>query len=312
MNAQLQSSITIRGGDHDHVRDVAAEADGVALRYEAMSLQELFPRMLETRCYEICEFSLANYLIVRGNGGDWLSALPVFPFRFFRHSFVLTRRESALTDFRELPGKRVGVPDYSMTAAVWARGLLRAEYGVDHRTITWVTPRKQRLPIPQDVRIEYTDTELEALLLAGDLDAMLGVSRRDASLPVHERKLRTVLPDAEATERDYFARTKIYPIMHCVVIRNDVLERLPRSLPQAVATAYAAAKARAYARRSASVLPWGAARWDEDLTFFDRDPLPYGLNSINRMVVETLARDLIEQGFVSRLPALDELFLPIS
>ena len=311
MNAQDQSGITIRGGDHDHARDLGGEIDGVTLRYEAMSLQELFPTMLATRRYEVCEFSAANYLIVRGSGGDWMSAIPVFPFRFFRHSFVLTRRESALTDFRELPGRRVGVPDYSMTAAVWVRGLLRAQYGVDHRTITWVTPRKQRLPIPPDVRIEYTDTDLEALLLAGSLDAMLGVSRRDAALPAQERKLRTLLPDAEAAERDYFARTGIYPIMHCVVIRNDVLERLPR-LPHAVATAYAAAKARAYARRSASVLPWGVARWDEDMSLFAGDPLPYGLNAVNRMVVETLAADLREQGFVSRLPDLDDLFPRIS
>jgi len=306
-----RSSITIHGGDHDHVRDVAGDADGAMLRYQAMSLQELFPKMLETRCYEICEFSLANYLIVRGNGGDWLSAVPVFPFRCFRHSFALTRRDSALTDLRGLAGRKVGVPDYSMTAAVWFRGLLRAQYGVDHRTITWVTPRKQRLAIPQGVRIEFTDGELEALLLAGDLDAMLGVSRRDAALPVGERRLRTVLPDAEAVERDYFAHTSIFPIMHCVVIRNDVLERMPQ-LPQAVATAYAAAKTRAYARRSASVLPWGVTRWDDDMAFFGRDPLPYGLNALNRMVVETLAGYLREQGFVSRLPHLDTLFLSVT
>ena len=77
MNAQHRSDIVIRGGDHDHVRDVGADFDGIALRYEAMSLQELFPTMLATRRYEVCEFSLANYLIVRGTGGSWMSAVPV-------------------------------------------------------------------------------------------------------------------------------------------------------------------------------------------------------------------------------------------
>ena len=302
--------ITVRGGDHAHVRDLAGRSSGeIALTYQPTSLQELFPAMLATRCYEVCEFSLANYLIVRAGGDDWLSALPVFPYRAFRHSLVVTRRDSALTDLRQLASKRIGVPDYSMTAAVWVRGLLRAEYGVDHRSITWVTPRKQRLPIPHGARVEYTDSTLESLLLAADIDAMLGFSPRDALLPVSERKLRTVLPDTEAAERDYYARTGIFPIMHCVVIRNDVLACTP-GLPAAVATAYAQAKERAYTRRTPSVLPWGGVRWDEDMRLFGGDSLPYGLNPVNRMVVGVLANDLHEQGFIRHVPDLDALFLP--
>ena len=304
----MSLEITIRGGDHDHVRDLAADASGIAVRYEAMSLQELFPKMLATRCYEVCEFSLANYLMVCGTQAPWLCALPVFPYRMFRHSMVITRRDSALTDLRDLAGKKVGVFDYSMTAAVWVRGLLRAEYGVDHRAITWVTGSKQRMPFPRGTRIEQNDTDLETLLVTGAIDAMLGFSARDQALPAAERRLRTLLPDAEAAERDYFRRTGIFPIMHCVVFRNDILERIPR-LPEVVASAYGEAKARAYARRCASVLPWGTAHWEQDMTLFGGDPLPYGLNAVNRKVVGTLAADLQEQGFVERLPALDALFL---
>ena len=299
---------TIRGGDYDHVRDLATDASGIALHYEAVPLRDVFVRMLATRCYEVCEFSLANYLIVRASGDDWMTALPIFPYRAFRHDLVMTRRDSPLTDLRALGEARVGVPDYSMTAADWVRGLLRAEYGVDHRTITWVTPHKQRLPIPADARIEYTDADLETLLLQGAIDALLAFSPRDATLPEKERKLRSVLPDPEAAERDYLRRTAIYPIMHCVVIRSDVLALTPR-LGAAVADAYAQAKARAYARRSASVLPWGTARWDADMALFGGDPLPYGLNAVNRKVVATLASDLHEQGLVKALPSLDALFL---
>jgi 4,5-dihydroxyphthalate decarboxylase len=304
----MTSRITIRGGDHDHVRDLAAHAPGIEVGYEAMSLQELFPRMLATRCYEVCEFSLANYLMVCGSGDRWLSALPVFPHRVFRHSMAITRKDSALTDFRDLAGRKVAVPDYSMTAAVWVRGLLRTDYGVDHRSITWVTPRKQRMPFPRGTRIEQDDADPETLLLTGAVDAMLGVPSRDAKLPPGERKLRTLLPDAEAAERDYFRRTGIFPIMHCVAFRNDVLEQHP-GLPAVVARAYAEAKQRAYARRAASVLPWGTAHWEADMELFSGDPLPYGLNAVNRKVVATLAEDLIEQGFVERLPDLDALFL---
>ena len=306
--AQAPHSFTIRGGDHDHVRGLASDASGIALRYEPVQVNDLFMRMLTTRSEEVCEFSLANYLILRGTGADWLTALPVFPHRVFRHSMVTTRRDGALTDLRSLKGKRVGVPDYSMTAAVWVRGLLRAEYGVEHRTITWVTQRKQRLPIPPDARIEFTDQNLEALLEQGAIDASLAPAPRDAALPAHARKLRTVLPDAEQAERDYLRRTGIYPIMHCVVIRNDVLARAPR-LGDVVAKAYAHAKARAYARRSASVLPWGGARWDEDMALFAGDPLPYGMNAVNRKVVATLAGDLHEQGFIPAPADLDALFL---
>ena len=312
MSLQPISRISIRGADHDHVRDMAPiEASGIALHYESMSLAELFPKMLATRCYEVCEFSLANYLIVRGSGGDWLTALPVFPFRCFRHSFPMTRREAAVTDLRQLSGKRVGLPDYSMTAAVWLRGLLRAEYGVDHRQITWVTSRKQRLPIPQGARVEFTDTDLETLLESSAIDAMCGPAHRDAARPAGERRLRTVLPEAEAAERDYFARTGIFPIMHCVVIRNDILELAPQ-LPGAVAGAYARAKALAYARRSPAVLPWGGTNWQQDMALFGDDPLPYGLTAVNRKVVATLAADLQEQGFIARTPDLDSLFLPVA
>lgn len=305
MNSRPEAQITIRGGEHDHVRDLATTIDGIALEYAPMSLQELFPKMLATRCYEVCEFSLANYLMVRGAGGDWLSALPVFPFRKFRHSMVLVRRDSRLTDLRNLTGKKVGVPDYSMTAAVWVRGILRADYGVDHRAVTWVTPRKQRLPIPRGTQIEFADAPLDTLLERGLIDAMLG------ALAPSEHRFRTLLPDAEAAERDYLQRTGIYPIMHCVVIRNDTLARLP-GLPDAVAQAYAQAKRRAYARRSPSVLPWGHAKWDEDMAVFAGDPLPYGLNAVNRNVVGTLAEDLREQGFVDALPSLDRLFVPVT
>jgi 4,5-dihydroxyphthalate decarboxylase len=304
MSTAPPPSIVVNGADHDHVRSLSGTYHGIALAYSPVSLQVLFPTMLASRSYEVCEFSLANYLILRGTGQHWLSALPVFPSRVFRHSMMVTRRDSDLRDVSALAGKRIGVPDYSMTAAVWVRGLMRAEYGVDHRTICWVTPRKQRFAIPPGARVEHDDSDLTALLAACKIDALLGTAARDDSL-------RTVLPDAEAAERDYFARTTIFPIMHCVVIRNDVLEKNP-GLPAAVAAAYSKAKQLAYERRSGSVLPWGTAAWDRDMAVFGGDPLPYGLNEVNRKVIAQLAADLQEQTFIGELPALDRLFLDIS
>lgn len=307
MQAERGEEVVVHGGAYDHVDGLAGVYREVRLVYRALPLRQIFAAMLEQRAYPACEFSLANYLILRGRGERWLSALPIFPYRAFRHSPIVTRKQSPIDDFRALAGKRVGIDDYSMTAAVWLRGLLLDEYGVDHRSITWVTAHKQRLPIPDGARVERTAADLESLLLEGGIDAMLGMSLRDAQQPAAARRLRSVLPDPQAAERDYFARTSIYPINHCVVVRDDALARLP-SLPGVLSDAYSQAKARAYARRSASVLPWGTAQFDLDMARFGGDPLPYDLGAVNRKVVTTLARYLAEQGYLARVPALEEVF----
>jgi len=304
-----QREIVLRGGDYDHVSGIDGSADGmIRLAYRPMRLQEIFISMLTQRAFEACEFSLANYLILRAAGQDWLSAIAVFPHRAFRHSLIVTRRDSPMTDLAHLAGKRIALEDYSMTAAVWVRILLREDHGVDHRSITWVTPRAQRLPIPAGARVEHTDDDLETLLETGRVDAMLGFYLRDRMRPAAEQRLRPLLSDFAAVERDYFERTQIYPINHCIVVRNDVLAELP-TLPGLVAQSYARAKSSAYARRSPTVLPWGTAHWDEDMRLFGDDPLPYGLNAINRKVVGALAEGLREQGFIATPPPLDRLFV---
>ena len=295
----------------EHTLEVAGDHGGFHFGYEAMPVTRIFADMLATRRYAICEFSLANYLVLRGTGSDWLVALPVFPQRAFRHALVVTRCDSALDSLSQLGGCRVGVEDYSMTAAVWVRGLLRSDYGVDHREVTWVTGSTQRLPFPAGARIEVTGDDLEGMLLEGRIDAMLGFSTRDSRLPRHQRRLRPLLRDAEGAERAYHQRTGIYPINHCVVLRRDVLDARP-GIAQAVADAYAGAKRRAYARRlGATLAPWGREHRERAFDAFGGDPLPYGMGATNRMVVRRLADDLAEQGFIAPVADLDALFLPI-
>lgn len=303
------AEIIIRGGDYEHTLGIEGVYDGIGLGYESPGMQGLFADMLETRRYEVCEFSLANYLTLRATGQSWLAAVPVFPYRTFRHSLAVVRRDSKLVSLAELAGKRVGVEDYSMTAAVWFRGLLKDEYGVDHRSINWVSHVKQRFPIPAGARVEKTEQSLEGLLLDGTIDALLGFSLRDSSLPPAERRLRPLLHDAQREEEAYFARTGLYPIHHTVVIRNDVLEREPR-LAGAVCAAYLAAKERAYRRQlGATLLPWAKQRWTEAFQRFGGDPLPYGLTPENRTVIARLGSYLREQGFIEMEPATDAIFL---
>jgi 4,5-dihydroxyphthalate decarboxylase len=306
MNA---SQITVHGGDYEHTLEVSGVYHGLHLSYEATAVQNIFVPMLETRCFEICEFSLANYLTLRAAGETWLTAVPVFPMRAFRHGLIVTRKESTLESLQALAGKRVGVEDYSMTAAVWFRGLLLEEYGVDPGSITWVTRPRQRLPFPTGARVEKMEGALEDLLCGGAIDAMLAFGRKDASLPPGERRLRPVLRDVLGAERSYYERTGIYPINHVVVIRSDVLEKHPAA-PAAVCAAYQHAKERACERQLGTTLvPWGKLHWTPTFELFGGDPLPYGLSATNRLVVGRLARYLREQGFIASEPNLDSVFV---
>ena len=192
--ASALPEIVIHGGDYEHTLGIAGvHGDGIRLNYEPMRVQDIFVRMLETRVFEVCEFSLANYITLRGTAQHWLTAIPIFPYRAFRHSLAVTQRDSALTKLDQLAGKRIGVEDYSMTAAVWFRGLLQEEYGVDPRAVSWVTRSKQRFPFPAGAQVERTDADLEDLLLEGRIDALLGFALKDALLPPDQRRLRPLL-----------------------------------------------------------------------------------------------------------------------
>jgi 4,5-dihydroxyphthalate decarboxylase len=284
---------TIHGGDYDHTRHVAGTYGDFRFRYESAARpQRIFIEMLESRRFEICEFSAANYLTLRASGEDWLTAVPVFPSRVFRHSLPVTRRTSNLTLLDQLAGKRVGLEDYSQTAAVWFRGLLHDEHGIAANDIHWVTRPKQRFAFPPGTNVDTTDDDLEELLGAGRLDAMLGLRLQDSSRPPDERRLRTVLAHPQAEAEKYYRRTGIFPIMHCVVIRSDVLHDNP-GLPAAVMSAYTSSK------RS------GLGAWP---SFLGDDPLPYGLTPQNRIVLERLATYLYQQGFTPCVPEIEGAF----
>jgi 4,5-dihydroxyphthalate decarboxylase len=308
MSAAAQPDIVIHGVDYEHTLDVPGVHGNFTFGYEVSSVRKTFVAMVPGRTLEVCEFSLANYLTLRATGHDWLTAIPVFPYRAFRHSLPVVRTQSPLASMQELAGRRIGVDDYSMTAAVWFRALLREEYGVDHRSITWVSGHTQRLPLPAGATVEMTDRDLETLLEEGALDALLSIEPRDARLPAPERRLRRLLSDPRRDERAYYERTRIYPIHHCIVIRNDVLERFP-GIVDALCDAYEAAKTRAYQRRlGTTFVPWSSTHWTATLDLFGGDALPYGWTPDNRSIVERLAAALHEQGFIAAVPDVDRLF----
>jgi 4,5-dihydroxyphthalate decarboxylase len=307
----VPETVEVTGGDYEHTLGLAGLRDGIDIRYRTAPMRDVFLRMLTERCYQACEFSLSNYLMLKDRGADWLHAIPVFPYRAFRHSTLYVRKDGPLREPADLRGKRVGVPDFSMTAAVWTRGILADQYGVRWQDLHWVVSGKQRFATLPGVMLESVNGDLESLLVEGKIDALLTPQTADARKPASERQLRSLIADAQTAEEAYLQTFGIYPINHVVVIRSDVLQRLP-GLPRALFEAYEQAKTRAYTRQlGTTLMPWGARYWKQAFDRFGGDPLPYGLGDINRKVVGTLARFLHEQKLIERKPDLQTLFLSV-
>jgi 4,5-dihydroxyphthalate decarboxylase len=303
------SSIDFHGGDYEHVLGLSGAYDGIEIRYVERPLLEIFEGMLNERRYECCEFSLSNYIMLKDRGADWLHAVPVFPYRAFRHSTLYVRRDSAMKGPQDLRGKKVGVPDYSMTAAVWTRGILKEQYGVDWTEIRWVASGRQRFATLPGVPLEVVDTDLEQDLIAGRIDALLTPTPADEKKPAKERRLRSLIADVQKAEEEYVRDHGVYPINHVLVIRDDALRRLP-GLPRALFTAFAQTKASAYKRRlGTTLMPWGMRHWNRVFDMFGGNPMPYGLTDVNRGVVDRLAGFLHHQKLISKKPSVDELFI---
>lgn len=305
-----EQTIELYGGDYEHVLGLSGTYQGIRVTYVERPLLEIFEGMLNRRSYEACEFSLSNYVMLKARGADWLHAVPVFPYRAFRHSTLYVTRDSPLKAPADLRGKTVGVPDYSMTAAVWTRGILGEQYGVHWSDIHWIASGPQRFSVMEGVDLQVTNLDLETELIEGRIDALLTPTPRDEKLTKSERRLRSLIANAQEAEEAYIRDYGVYPINHVIVMREDSLARLPR-LPQALFQAYCESKARAYKRRlGTTLMPWGMRHWTKVFDQFDGDPLPYGLTPLNRSVISRLAGFVYDQKLASRETSVEDLFLP--
>ena len=307
-----EPKIDIYGGDYEHVLGLSGIHEGIEIQYVIRPLLEIFEGMLNNRTYEACEFSLSNYIMLKDRKADWLQAIPVFPYRAFRHSTLYVRRDSPLQDPSQLRGKTVGVPDYSMTAAVWTRGILAEQYGAHWSEIKWLASGRQRFSVMPGVAVKVVDEDLEAALIEGRIDALLTPHTEDEVKPAGERQLRPLIADPQGAEEAYLESSGVYPINHVVVIREDTLKRLPNA-PRALFDAYGQCKGAAYKRRlGTTLMPWGQRHWTKVFDQFGGDPLPYGLNAINRKVVNKLSGFLYDQKLIASAPDVDSLFVAAS
>jgi 4,5-dihydroxyphthalate decarboxylase len=316
--------LTLGCWNYDRTRalgDERVRPDGIDLTYLNMPVEETFFRMLRHREFDVAEMSLSSYVVSLFTPERPFVAIPVFPSRFFRHSCIYVHAGSGIKAPGDLAGKRVGNPEYQMTAPVWIRGILADDYGVPVDSVTYCTggeeqpgrPEKLRLDLPPGIRVERIapDQTLSAMLAAGEIDALY-TARMPSSFPSGGRVAR-LFEDYAAVEREYFRRTRIFPIMHTVVIRRDVYERHPWTA-QSLYKAFAAAQRETYEDLNQTaalkvMLPWLTAHVEETRREMGDDFWPYGL-AANRDTLATFLRYSHEQGLSKTRLEPEALFAP--
>ena len=309
--------------------DGRVKPDGLTLTYESIQQPRvMFDRMTRDFAFDASELSMSEFISMRGAetaGGKPCPfvALPVFPSKAFRHGFICVSTKAGIKSPKDLEGKRVGLPLYTQTAAIFLRGHLAHDYGVDLDKIHWVqgaiehagshgNPVAPPLLKPVDITINRSDKSLSQMLSAGEIDATLG-SRLPDGIGT-DPNIARLFPNFREIEKDFYRRTRIHPIMHLVAIRKDVHENNPKVAP-ALYKALCQAKDIALADlkfdgAQHTMLPWQYADIEEFESVFGPDPWPYGLEA-NRPTLEALMSYMVEQHFIAQPIALEELFLKV-
>jgi len=315
-------SVTVATWDYDRVRplvDGRVGIEGCDINYLTMPVEECFERAFLHGEFEIAEIGFSPYLLALSRGIAPYVAVPAFLSRCFRHSAAYIRSDRGIAGPADLRGKRVGVPEYQMSAAMWLRGTLQDEHGIVPKDIHWVQGglenpgRRDKFPLNLPAGFPLTtvqDKSLSAMLADGELDAIMSARRPSCFVSGHP-KVRRLFPDYRAVEQDYYRRTRLFPIMHAVGIRRDVLERHPwlaASTYKALAQAKAIAEAEFAETTALKIgLPWVTAEWESTRDVMGAEFWSYGIEG-NRHTLETMARYSHEQGLATRLVTVEEMF----
>ena len=314
--------LTLACEDYDRTRpikDGLIKPEGIEINYLVMSVEEIFWRMMKYEEFDVSELSMGAFLTAAARGRRPFIAIPVFPSRTFRHRCIFINTSSGIGRPEELRGKRMGVPEYSMTAAVWLRGLFEHEYGIPPSEIHWIQAgeeqpgRKDRVDfeMPPGVRMDSkNDRTLNEMIASGEIDAMMS-PRMPTCFLEGAPTVRRLFPNYRQAEMDYFAKTGLFPIMHVIVIRRAIYEKDPwvaQTLYKAFCQAKDLCMRELYDTNILRVsLPWTSAEYEDTRNLMTLDYWPYGL-APNRMNLETLHDYLYEQGLIKQRLNLDELF----
>jgi 4,5-dihydroxyphthalate decarboxylase len=322
---KLQLSLAV--GPYDRTRaliDGSVQIDGVDPVCMTLSPEEIFFRAFRHAEFDICELSLSSFALKTAASDCPYVGVPVFPSRAFRHTSICIRNDRGITRPEDLKGRRVGIPEYQLTANVWMRAILEDEHGVAPSDVTWVRGgyeqpgrvEKIQINLPANVRVEPAPEgeTLTGLLDKGEIEAVMG-PRAPSSFDRGDPRISWLYPDPAAAAAEWYRRRRIFPIMHILGIRRSLAEQHPW-LPAAVAKAFEQAKALALAKLSDTsatkvTLPFVEESLRGARRLMGEDFWSYGLGP-NRHVLEYFLQHHHRQGLSSRHLSPEELFHPAS
>ncbi|MEA2977897.1 MAG: hypothetical protein QOF19_3417 [Alphaproteobacteria bacterium] len=321
-NGLKKLKLSYAGHLSDRVQDLyygKVEPEGIDLHFIPLPPVQAFNRMLRGE-FHCGEMSFSTYIINIAQKKLPFVAIPVFPSRTFRHNAIYVNRAAGITEPHHLAGRRVGVAEYSMTAAVWARGMFKHEYGVKPEDIKWFTgglTQPGRKPLVDltlpGIDIQHEEAKsLNDMLVAGEIDALIA-PQLPLSIRDPQSRVAYLFPNYPEVERAYFKKTGIFPIMHTLVVRQDLYEEHPW-VAVSLYQAFEEAKENCLRRLSVAEplpvsLPWITHLTDSIRSLMGDDYWPYGIEK-NRKTIEALCDYTLEQGLTQRKVGIDELFAP--
>jgi 4,5-dihydroxyphthalate decarboxylase len=318
--SKLQLSVAI--GDYDRMRplvDGLVQIDSVDAQFMLLDPEEIFFRAFRHADFDVCELSLSSYSVKTAAGTSPYIAVPVFPSRAFRHTSVYVRTDRIKSP-ADLKGRRIGVPEYQLTANIWVRLFLEEDYGIRPSDITWVRGgyehpgriEKISLNLPDDVKVENAraDATISDLLASGEIDAVIG-PRAPSCFDHGHPNVGYLFADPQATATEWYRRTRLFPIMHTLGIRRTLVEK-HSWLPVAIYKAFERSKAVALAKLSDTsatkvTLPFVEEQLGAARRLMGEDFWSYGLES-NREVLRRFLERHHAEGLSSRLLSPEELF----
>jgi 4,5-dihydroxyphthalate decarboxylase len=332
VNKKDKLTINMAGYDYDRVQaliDGRVEIEFCTTNFEVSRIGDLNTHIFSgPKTREVTEIGLHPFMIAYANEGfrDY-TLLPIFPLRVFRHKSIYIRTDRGIKKPEDLRGKKIATPGYSSTSLVWIRGIVQDEYGISPEDVHWVIsskdstakasggPSKQENVLPEGLSYSVgpAGKDESDLLESGEVDALFHAAEPRAFMEGHPDVAR-IFPNSRAIEQAYFSNTGIFPIMHAVAIRKDVLDQNPW-LAEAVFNAYSQAKQKTYEylTRSAwykTTLPWVSQDLEETRNIMGKNFWTYGLTESNRKTLDTLFRYSYEQGLCNKKLTIEELFHP--
>ena len=321
----VEVPITIACGNYDRcraIRDGRVKVEGCATTYLPLYPEEIFFRAFKYQEFDVSELSFSSYIRTVAAGTSAYVGIPAFVSRLFRHSGIYVRADAGIEKPEDLRGKRVGLPEYQITAVVWMRGMMQHEYGVKPTDIHWRSGgqeeagRDERTPLKPipglDLQSIPKDKTLVGMLRDGELDALF-TARGPSSFLRGEPHIRRLFPDTRAAEQAYYDKTKMFPLMHLVGIRKELVAKYPW-LPTSLYKAFCEAKALAMVdlldvNALMVTLPWLIPETEDTMRRMGNDFWSYGIHE-NMRELGALTQYLHEQGLVDRKVAVEELFHP--